>query len=66
MKNESLMESKAPLPIAPRAVEAGEVRVARALAEPQSSSINAPKAGNIGETKPASRFAAWIHAPFIP
>jgi len=66
MKNKSLMRRSATLPITPWSVEAGEMRVGNALAEPEFPSIHASKAGTSGETKPASRFAAWIHAPFIP
>jgi len=66
MKIELLMRRSAAQAITPWSAEVGEVREGSALAEPKFPSTNAPKAGNIGETKPASRFAAWIHAPFIP
>jgi len=60
------MGSKATLPISRWSVEAGDVRVERTFAEPQHSSIIAPKAENRSESRPISLLDAWFHAPFIP
>jgi hypothetical protein len=66
MKNELLLRRSATLAITPWSVEAGEVGVGSALAEPKCPSPNAPMAGTRSETKATGWFGAWLHAPFIP
>jgi hypothetical protein len=66
MKNELMLKPKATMAIHSWLVEASEVRAEGGGAAPKLCSTKACEIGIRSEDKAAGRFAAWMHAPFIP
>jgi len=66
MKNESMRTTEATLPATLWRADGAKIGLGSALAAHQRPSAGAPTNRTDTEDKAASRFAAWIHAPFIP